>query len=260
MAKAHGFLLLFLAALAGAHERKLPQYVRDYMAQQFPLDNALNCPVHRWNGQEYCMRYQQHKSAIDRNYVLLLGDNRSQELDSQGVAQLLVFDKAGKFIVRGEISGGSHGHAPVVWKWLEIGQGLWAAQGESTASYDGIIYEKRLLLYSDGAEIHGDEIRSRYDNSGQFDQCDGDCERELTNLRADLRVRHDLPASNGLYRLEMLVDGHRGIKQYATRYERQPFRLEYDLGQKRYLIPDDYPLEVIARRQQRWPRLRAHFL
>ena len=260
MAKVHGFLLLFLTALAGARERSLPQYIPGYLAQQFRLDQALNCLIYRREGQEYCMRYQQHKSALDRNYVLLVGDNRNQDANSQGIAQLLVFDKAGKFIARGEMNGGSYGHAPAVWKWLEIGQDLWAAQGESAYSHGGIIGEKRLLLYSDGAEIHGDEIRSRYDNSGQFDQCDGDCERELTNLRADLRVRHDLPASNGLYRLEMLVDGHRGIKQYATRYERQPFRLEYDLGQKRYLIPDDYPLEVIARRQQRWPRLRAHFL
>lgn len=260
MAKVHGFLWLLMALPAGAQEVKLPQYVQDYLAQQFPLDNGLNCPIHRAGGQEYCMRYQQHKSALDRNYVLLLGDNRRPAADNEGLAQLLVFDKAGKFIVRGEMAGGSHGHAPTVWKWLELGQGLWGAQGESAYSHGGTIYEKRLLLYSDGAEIHGEAIRSRYENGGQFDGCDGDCERELTNLRAELRVRSDLPASSGLYRLEMLVDGHRGIKQYATRYERQPFTLQYDLAEKRYLVPDDYPLEVIARRQQLWPRLRAHFL
>ena len=244
--------LLLLAGLARANSDAQaptapPDWVQNYMQRQFPLSEKWQCRLHEGpafaNGKDrasYCMRYQQHRRVGNLNYVLFLGDNLLTAQVNPGLAMLVVLDDDGQPQSSGSMLVGSWGNAPTIWQWRQLGPDVWAADGEVGDSQQGTICGSRVLLYPQGRQIRRERIASRLDNRAQWESCDEDCERQQTLLKAELRVRDDLAPVKGLYPLEMLVEGYRGIKRYATKYNNQVFTFSHD--GEHYRAPEDYPL------------------
>lgn len=227
------------------------------------------------NGEQagFCMRFLNEKTVDmadgKRRFLLFVGDNLETSHAMTGAVGLFVFDSkdAGKTWqpVTHKLADnlGEYGSAPSEWSWQQVGPQAWAAVAASGYASTGVSWRNNFLLQAEGKTIRWTDVLESYDNKDANYVCNDEAEQsdiadakaeelaDCQHLTARFAVRKDLPAPNGIFPLEVSLDGFVGLKKEKNgkewllkplkTFKQDKFVFEYDAAKQNYVAPKDFP-------------------
>ena len=200
-------------------------------------------------------------------YILFSGNSIATGHSESGLDSLFIFSAEGdgknwKLLSRKETNAAnSWGAGTTEAKWMEFGPGLWGIVSEGGFSTMGIEQSIHHILLYDGKEIHKSVIPVAFANGAAGGCGDGDVSAknadkeklpDCAELEAKIKIRHDLPATSGIYSLQVSVNGYDGLKLIKAKgkksvlkpikeYKNKKFLFPYNPDKHEYVMPADYP-------------------
>lgn len=234
-----------------AIEQTLTQYYAQYSASQ-------KCHLAKNEEGLFCLREDARQTISTDNgkqlYLLMRGNAIDPETHEEGGAHIqtgmvgmFVFQQKGASWqpshARADIFVGAFGNAPKDWQLHQFGSNTWGFLNTAGDVHQGYSGSKYLILFpEDQSDIAVYGIPAAAANTAAK-ICEAAanpqaCLNETYELDSQLRIRHDMPANDGIYPLQLTVNGHEGTtkyrnKKYIARFHRP----------KGYLLPREYPVQ-----------------
>ena len=228
---------------------------------------AQSCFVAQKDDAFYCMKQvktEVRDTASGRLMYLLFAGDRFNFATGKPDGSHVELGLAGMFVLKflsgndwelvaakPKASVGSFGNAPSadLWTFHEFGPGRWGFLTEHSDMHQGHAGSAYVVYAHNGKRISESWLTASYNNLGAYgDNCEmyreegakamRECRAKLSELESKIKIRRDLPATNGFYPLQLTLSGYEGRKAYRN----QAYVLPFNAKKNQYLQPKNYPL------------------
>lgn len=233
--------------------------IEQTLSQYYPQYSLIQkCHIAENEEGLFCLREDARKIIDTTNgkqlYLLMSGNAINPHTHEEGGAHvqtgmvgMFVFQQKGKSwqlsYAKPDIFIGTFGYAPKDWQLHRFGIETWGFLNTIGDMHQGYSGSQYLILLPKGQ----DAIETYTVMASVANTAAKICEQEVNpqaclnktyELDSQLRIRRDMPAKDGIYPLQLTVNGHEGAKKYQNK--KYIFHFNHAKG---YLPPRNYPLQ-----------------